>query len=577
MFELYLGFSHLSKRQFTSSMENKHIRALPDEVMEIIFLYLSVSDLLTSTLVCKKWDSIISRKGSEIVAKLIPRITCNHPIHGRNIVINFNLTRKYCGLKFDFMVTCLRHDSNEQMCQTISTSLLQESLTKLELFQVKFGASFMESLEKCQKIRFLSFIFCIFETLDTDQIQKAVEFNSLQYLKLYKSSDMILETLKCDKLRQLTIHEEERDSENDKKILANCRCTVKFLNKLKILDELYVKFATDEFIDKLEPKFRLKCLNLSVITSFWSDEYNPYYSNFYNYFLENMIALHNSLNENANVALSIREGWKTTLGKEVLNCFGKIDSLSLSGTWSNVLGVRALHEVRNLTLDIYGNDLINLMLKLPNVEDLTLKNDEFLKPLEKESEFASMLFKNVRKVRITRITKSGKLDSDYIISRIKRIKFPKLAVLFLKQDLEFLKFVNDDDTFDDFLKDDFLKELKSFCRYNATLESLVIKVTAFFDDFFSATCLHKLQFIELKNELGGTSVKSCQIIYEHHREEVVLLSMYEKHTENHYFGTRDEKDLKMFGRILTDEEKSFFSEIILKNKFLISSTSNFGW
>lgn len=534
-------------------MVKNHILTLPDEVMELVFLYFSVSDLLTSTLVCKRWNSIISREGSETVTKLIPRVPCPYPFHYENPILNFNLTRKYSGLKFDFMTTCKRHSSYENMCQIICTSL-HESLTRLELYQVNFGVGFMESLEKCQKIRFLSFIYCIFESSNTDQIQKTVNFHSLQCLKLFKSSETILETMECDKLRQLTIHERACDYECNRRINLYSSCTVKFLNKLKTLDELYVKFASDEFKDKLEPKFRLKCLNLSFILSSWfDDEYKSEHFRYYKIVIENMIALNDSLKEDANVTIS-----STMYGRKLLNCFVKIDSLRLYKYWRDVLGVRELHEVRKLTLDMFdGDQVINLMLKLPNVEDLTLVHDGVLKPLDNEPDLGAMLFKNVQKLRIDRITKLSFADHDFIICRIKRIKFPKLEVLFIKHEL--------DDGADIF--HDHLKELKSFCRHNETLKNLVIKVIKYYEDFFSGTCLHKLQFNELKNELSGTSVRKCQIIYEfHHENKTNLFSMHETKTEVCSFRTRDEKDLKMFGRILNDDEKTFFSEIILCEK-----------
>lgn len=228
-----------------------------------------------------------------------------------------------------------------------------------------------------------------------------------------------------------------------------------------------------------------------------------------------------------------------SLGTLIFKNCANIKSLTFIGHCSipeaqNLENLSVMHGVNALDLQYVddGSKFLKMIQKLPNVEQLTLSNGEYLNFFKQNPEDVSELFSNLRQLTVIYD------DEKRILKSIHEIKFPKLKMLIMKE-------MSTSSTV-------YLSHLKSFCLNNPTLNKIKIRVLRYENDFKISTLLPKLQLTNLI-ELRETAVEMCEI-------DFVVYNLMFRATRK-FTLNRDEKDVYMFGRMLSEVEKTFFGEI----------------
>lgn len=271
----FSGLSKTTVQSKTPSAESKPLIApipptstlpvLPDEIWIKAFKMLNMRDLLSADLVCKKWHELISNS-SAVLRNIkfdvhLPKWT---PVYEEIINDRFKITRKYHHVKITSNSDSA-HDDSEHGVDTSATDNLfrsvttnvSSSLTILTIRSVRYDvASLIGMLSQCQVLQSLTLAGTLGkQELDIPKTIRPIKIPSLKKLYWSMTSFALLEFFDCTELHTFLVY--DLFARNPADIL------IKFLNKLKRLDELSLYYVTWSPTLRLEPKFRWRKLEIS--------------------------------------------------------------------------------------------------------------------------------------------------------------------------------------------------------------------------------------------------------------------------------------------------------------------------
>lgn len=253
-------------------MTSLHISKLPDDVLFTIFELLhdgtnGTLDLLNATLVCHRWNQIISQ-----FARLMWRLKLS--INTDDLETNFKLTRQYRSVKVSrkYPQSYSRSSNRDQTNLAIANILKEVEqnanyMTTIELHRIKILPQHIECLSRCELLQTLTVGTLQFD--DDNYGQKIgffrtqqFNFKALRNLKFTKQIDSmrILKYMKC---KQLDTFNAFHTYDGGVGSLSECAyCVINFLNQLDRCDEILMQIQ--QFDVDLLPKFiwkrmRLKC------------------------------------------------------------------------------------------------------------------------------------------------------------------------------------------------------------------------------------------------------------------------------------------------------------------------------
>lgn len=253
-------------------MTSLRISKLPDDVLFTIFELLhdgsnETPDLLNATLVCQRWNQIISQ-----FSRLMSRLKLN--INTDDLETDFKLTRQYRSVKVSekYPINYSR-SLNRDQTNLATTNILKQVeqnanyMTTIELHRIKILPQHIESLSHCELLHTLTVGTLLFD--DDNYGQKIgffrtqqFNFKALRNLKFSKQVDSmrILKYMKC---KQLDTFDAFHTYDGGVGSLSECAyCVINFLNQLERCDEILMQIQ--QFDVDLQPKFawkkmRMKC------------------------------------------------------------------------------------------------------------------------------------------------------------------------------------------------------------------------------------------------------------------------------------------------------------------------------
>lgn len=253
-------------------MTSLRISKLPDDVLFTIFELLhdgtnGSPDLLNATLVCQRWNHIISQ-----FSRLMSRLKLS--INTDDLETDFKLTRQYRSVKLSRKYPQnYSRSSNRDQTNLAITNILKEVehnanyMTTIELHRIKILPQHIESLSRCELLQTLTVGTLLFD--DDNYGQKIgffrtqqFNFKALRNLKFSKQIDSmrILKYMKC---KQLDTFDAFHTYDGGVGSLSECAyCVINFLNQLERCDEILMQIQ--QFDADLLPKFtwrkiKLKC------------------------------------------------------------------------------------------------------------------------------------------------------------------------------------------------------------------------------------------------------------------------------------------------------------------------------
>lgn len=327
---------------------------VPGEIWLEIFEYLPYDDLLGSTLVCKQWNSLIS-KSANFTAQTRLDITIEE--NEQFDAGSFELKRSY-----EFVIISGLNDpiNTQQILNELVKSAGQVWI--FNVYDCKFNAvDFLNFCGICDQLCDVRIVSCTFES-SSDNLPTA-ELNLLDMFQFQYSDEWILDYLDCT-----TVESELEFARNGYTILNSCDEIIQFLNRIEgSIDRLQIdEINIDQTSKKLTPKFRWNQLRLSC-----ADSQSMFKSE-----MRNKLKLCNSSTENSKLSLDFDR------------CHPKFYSLIVSAKKINTLQIspkeisslqfqslQDLQQIKRLIMNVAWNKTSSIepfLRKLVNLEELEI-------------------------------------------------------------------------------------------------------------------------------------------------------------------------------------------------------------
>lgn len=510
----------------------KRITDLPEEVLLGIFDYLNdKSDIYNTTLTCKSWNQIIARS-QRILNKLNLHIECTPQLSIDHKTITRNYRKIRITQKLPADDNCNKIQVSDKVHEVLERFKwpLCDHLTTLELVGIEVKVKTMRIVSQYQLIKNLSFLKCPCKVAESQFIQ--IELKNLKQLNLIKSSTQILKFLETKKFDHISLlnYEGEIDTINN------------FLNQLDQCDSLKLTMECKNMRNSkqiLSPTFKWLKLDLEIkdlrnITELQS---------------MNVQSLFHATAQHSVAHLKL-ENWFMSIGtlNQVVSSCTNMKSLSLAVNtcWfdathhatTTLPRLQTMTGIERLEIDfshLKEEQLDEIMRTIPdNVKQLSIGKIEKVKNLRENQRFISLLN------RIVHLDISRDLHGVLYLSE-SHFVLPILETLTIDlayfRELEFLYIM-----------------LQRVCERNLRLKHLNVKVSLEWmvhgrgDELeVILSFLPELKLLKLFSDTRGYGVKTCNIQLIRHK------------SPHSIEGPRDEREAKMFGRSLTEDERRFFT------------------
>lgn len=252
------------------------IPKLPEDVLLKVFTFLKgskenskSSDLISASLVCKQWNSIITRSPC-LMDMLKLKVNFKHLIDDQNgdVTEEFMLTRSY---REAILMENYYYDTNDNPVMIklrfpgvifAEINMLQE-LTTIELYRILISPDILQFLTNCNMLQALIVNACGSPVIDRDTMQFC-HFKDLKSLSfLQHSSTFILNLITCDQLDYFCVKSVfEFDSS------AAPRNIINFLSRLSRCDQIDINVLNWRFDIQYMPKFMCKMNKMNLIRPF---------------------------------------------------------------------------------------------------------------------------------------------------------------------------------------------------------------------------------------------------------------------------------------------------------------------
>lgn len=554
------------------SSKPKTISDLPEEVLQGILGFAvgksNREGSLNASLVCQLWNRLIS-ESKWIMDNLKPKIVLKFLLNKQNLE-NFQVTRNYRELELedyddsDQCSSCRSYGDKEDndddlpilpwlILTKISQFPISQHLRKIVFNYVKISPQYINALTMFENLDCLTLLKCYADefTITTEPI----ELTKIKHLELDLQNEnddamnVILPWLKpCKNMKSVKIISRE-----DVVSLS----VINFLNQIESLNELSLDWLYPRHyvvLIELKPKFLWKKLELRL-KSYHRDR-NASFINIARA-IESIKALCQASSENAEAFISfsidsLENDDYASCVLAVLNTCKKIKTLTATTKHKHTArnsesfdSLRMIEEVENLVLDLACEEkrsnamdanIIKIITSLPNVKKVSLNDKSWIRS---NSDLVQVftIMKNLNHLDLF------SLDMFYLGDW--SLEIPQFENL---QTFSFgLKLSNDHDR--DY-KYERTEQLWKFCAVNPTLNHLNIKLYGYpcwrFISFEGKVTKMSLMRIYDEWLVAESSVKTCRIIIE------------EKFIDAK---TQDEKEFKLFGRVLNEAERIFFIDI----------------
>lgn len=554
------------------SSKQKTISDLPEEVLQGILEFAVGKSkrrrFLNASLVCQLWNRLIS-KSKWIMDNLKPKITLKLSSNKQNHE-NFQITRNYRELELedydnsDQCSSCRSYGDSEDneddlpilpwlILTKISQFSISQHLRKIVLNYVKISPQYMNALTMFENLDGLSLLKCY---TDEFTIIEPIELTKIKHLELDLQNEnddamnIILPWLKpCKNMKSVKIISRE-----DVVSLS----VINFFNQIGSLDELSLDWLYPRHHDvliELKPKFMWKKLELRLKS--YNRDRKARFINITKA-IDSVKALCQASSENAEAFISfsidsLENDDYASCVLAVLNTCKKIKTLTMTTkhkhtakTSKSFDSLRMMGEVEHLVLDLafktqrYAMDpvIIKIITNLPNIKKISLKDKTWSCSDDSDLVQVFTVMKNLNHLDLY------SLNMFYVGDlRLDILQFENLQTFSFG-----LKLFNDHDQS---YKYDCTEDLWKICAVNPTLNHLNIKLYGYpcWSIISFEGKVTKMSLMRIYDEwlAAKSSVKTCRFIIE---EKFIAPAK-----------TQDEKEFKLFGRILSEAERFFFIDI----------------
>lgn len=524
----------------SSAKPRKTITDLSDEMLQKILEFAvgpKCARFLDLSLVCHQWNDLISTSLS-IVNNLKPKIKLE-PSKNVEKAASFPITRKYHELTLELKKDKLGiYNANPFLVMTSISTTLSDNLKSLTLDSLTINPYFIGALHSLENLQNLTLVRCEVEhVVEIDKVQ----FKGLENLKLMSTTGTILSWLKCEKLKSFSF---------EAQIISSY--LIGFLNQLKHLDELIIKEwkGWENSRIALKPEFKWEKFEF-LVPGYASYRITSWYLHLSNNAIANILALCQASSQNAEAHITF--DWNCFNESEaddmvnILNSCTAIKTLTIGGYGAiktNLSKLRSLDEVETLIMpQVDGFE--KFIEKLPNVKHLTLtlSCDKYNFQVLPQLKLLEHLDISTILRPIPKFVESAGSDL---------LKLPKLQSITVSLKVEYAE-----KKWSDPLRYELTGSLWRFCSYNPSVKHVQFNVNGgpWWRKTYSDGQLTENSLISVYKSWSNytTSVELCKFI----------INRNSANTSKGLRKTREEKEVEVFGRILSEKEKQFFSEMII--------------
>lgn len=498
------GEENEAKKQKTLSdeVEVAPINKLPPEILEIILGYAVVTS--------KNNNGFLNMA---LVCPLWNEIILSSSKTMKSLGLNFEVNKFKKPLQpsraYQTLTLCaspkFRKRANAAV-QKIPSLLVDacDLLRTVVLRDVKLNNNSFVALNSLKGLKSLSLRYC---HLAADECEVApITLDKLMHLELRNSTELIPWIGR--NLQSLDLFSDEDADPAVGQFINEC-------NQLKALKMNYCNWSSEMSI--LDPKFSLDSLELTLPSNLCELKPNT---------LGSIISLGKSLKKTATVTIRIGEDVDGEFLINFLNSCAQIHQLIFETVWpieANVDELRTMHEVARLEIHTDYNLTVmeKLTKKLPNIQLLTLHTEDSAVDESSVREPISKLnveFKNLNSLTIHVPIKRD--ENNFPVSYASTAKL--WENFSFKSSLKELNFVVDFNT--------------ALCQNNSLIK--------LYNDWISAD--------------KRPSVKACSL--------AIQKCWTWKYDLKILQNSRDDRELKVFGRVLSVDEKQFFTRITIDSE-----------
>lgn len=509
---------------------------LPEEVLVVIFGFLvgnkDNSDLLNATLICKRWNQIISQSAF-LMDQL--KLSINLKMLNDDELRSFKLSRPYRHATSEDGSWHFVDKKNLKFMRKLTLEGNHQQLTSLKF---KFIIIFPETIRRisfCKHLRILILTIC---RLNMDGEHDVSKLTSLRKLELNDTPTTFLNHIECNQLDSLKVTSAS-DHDNSK---AGPNL-FKFFNQLDRCDEIDMYIYNWNFDVNFQPKFLWSKLKLHCSGNEGRHD-RFYYDVLNSAAVRGIEILCKASKENAESEIHFSE-FPIEYGRlwiAILNSCKVIKHLSISATTMPILPVqlnlvRSLSEVRTVQIDAEGlgdETFANFTRKLPNVTSLIIRPRSGGVRITNESELLLLnsFFDHIDEMRVG--------QSHFVQTSLQH----PAPSHFLRINIENLKKLTIDGAVSPRPYVGRYYNVKPICEQNRNLHHIDVKI----DRQWLIHC--KNQFlIDWYSELRETPVKTCNIAISPETGMHFPLINWRK---------TNMSEMELFGKVLDEEENRFF-------------------
>lgn len=511
--------------------QSKTLSDLPEEILQYILEFAvgnpKCAGFLNPSLVCYQWNDLIS-KSKWIMDDLDPKIVLSHSDNVEQVG-NFQITRNYREITLHTKKTVKIKQpgilsTHPLLALSTISSTLANDLTELTLSRQSLTPYHIGLLIPLKNLDTLSIINCVVEP----SRMKPLKLQQIDHLEIENTPNVLLSWLECDKLISFTLDNKSVNS-----------YVVDFLNQVESLNEVKIHSSKEwnVAVALLKPKFMWNKLEFVFPSSIVSENA-----------LLSVKALCLASSENAEIHIHASAKWLDESRDphliSVLNECKKINYLrffyreknaEIANIDSKIDMLRQMDEVERLDIGI-DSGFEKLIKKFPNVTDLILESECNASKL---SSMATEL-QNLEYLDIT---------SAVIGDLSVQVPFKSLQTIVYKPPVK-LNDAGEPESYNS------SEAVWKFCNFNPSLKDVHL-------------VQHDGPWWQIRRYHGKETVHSLINYYQEwlpYRCPVECSLFIDRSANDESKGlrkSREEKELEVFGRALNEDEKKFFSNIVI--------------